>query len=73
MNSLELEVVSKTPNGGAHVKINDAGDNLGILYLDKRQLESIISILTTGSFTKDVPFSIKNPFEEMVDEIPFNY
>jgi hypothetical protein len=68
MNSLELEVVNLTSRGGAHVKINDAGDNLGILYLDKKQFEAIIGILTTGSFNKDIDFIINNPFDIETDE-----
>jgi len=62
MNSLELEVMSLTSNGGAHVKLNDGNENLGVLYLDKRQYEAIIGILTAGSFNKDVEFYITNPF-----------
>lgn len=72
MNSLELEVVSRTNNNGAHVKLNDGNENLGVLYLDKRQLESIIGILTTGCFNKDIDFLIKNPFDTE-DDISFNY
>jgi len=68
MNSLELEVVTLTGEGGAHVKLNDAGENLGILYLDKGQLEAIIGILTVGSFNKEIDFSVKNPFSEDVFE-----
>lgn len=68
MNSLELEVVTLTNNGGAHVKLNDGSENLGILYLDKKQFETIIGILTTGSFNKDVDFVIKNPFDVDTDE-----
>lgn len=73
MNSLELEVISKTNDGGAHVKLNDGNDNLGILYLDKKQFEVIIGILTTGSFQKDVDFSVKNPFDVEDDEDIFIY
>jgi hypothetical protein len=72
MNSLELEVVTLTSGGGAHVKLNDDGENLGILYLDKRQLEAIIGILTVGSFNKEINFSINNPFseDELDEDLP---
>jgi hypothetical protein len=66
--------VSKTGNGGAHVKINDGSENLGVLYLDQRQLHSLIGILTTGTFAKEVEFIIKNPFEDGEEEdIVFDY
>jgi hypothetical protein len=74
MNSLELEVISQTGNGGAHVKLNDNGENLGILYLDKNQLNTLIGILITGSFNKEVDFTVKNPFEDSEEEdIMFDY
>jgi hypothetical protein len=64
MNKLELEVVTLTKGGGAHVKLNDDGENLGILYLDKRQLDAIIGVLTVGTFNKEIDFSVINPFFE---------
>jgi predicted enzyme involved in methoxymalonyl-ACP biosynthesis len=72
MNRLELEVVTVTKDGGAHVKLNDNGENLGILYLDKKQLSTIIGVLTVGSFNKEIDFSVVNPFydegaEELTD------
>jgi hypothetical protein len=73
MNNLELEVVTLTGGGGAHVKLNDGNENLGILYLDKKQFEAIIGILTTGSFQKDIDFSIKNPFDQDEGEEFFSY
>lgn len=74
MNSLELEVVSRTKAGGAHVKINDGGENLGVLYLDRNQYETIKGILTAGAFQKDVDFIISNPFEDAEDvEDIFDY
>lgn len=75
MNSLELEVVSLTGEGGAHVKLNDGRENLGYLYLDKKQFETMISILTTGAFQKDVEFLFNNPFESSEDQEDdfFNY
>lgn len=75
MNSLELEVISTTKGGGVHVKINDGRDNLGVLYLDKTQYETLLGILSAGSFQKDVDFIVKNPFdqEDEIDNDIFNY
>jgi hypothetical protein len=73
MNNLELEIVSRTTNGGAHVKLNDNNENLGILYLDNRQLEVLTGILTVGSFNKEVEFTVKDPFEGDSSEDIFGY
>jgi hypothetical protein len=73
MNSLELEVVSTTKGGGVHVKVNDGVENLGILYLDRKQYEVLIGILSAGSFQKDVEFVVSNPFEQEDECEIFNY
>ncbi len=66
MNSLELEVISVAKSGATHVKLNSDLDDLGVLYLDKQQFETIRRILARGCFENNIDFDIKNPFE--VDE-----
>ncbi len=72
MNSLELEIDKFTSNGGVHVKVNSDRENLGILYLTEEQFNSIKRIITSGCFTNNIDFEIKNPFdvdEELEDDI----
>lgn len=68
MNSLELLVKSKTSSGAVHLELKSSGDDLGILYLSEEQYNSIIHILRSGCFNKDVDFNIEDPYNNEEEE-----
>lgn len=63
MNNLEIEVVKHTDSGGAHIKLNSDGDNLGFLYVNADQYKSLKSVLTAGCFKNSIDFNLKNSFD----------
>lgn len=68
MTSLELLVKSKTSTGAVHLEIKSSGDDLGILYLSTDQYNSIVQILRTGCFNKEVDFHLDDPYNSEEDE-----
>lgn len=74
MNSLEMEVVKHTEKGGAHIKLNSDGDNLGFLYLSEEQYKTLKGVLTSGCLKNSVNFNLKNSFDTedyINDDNPF--
>jgi hypothetical protein len=68
MSSLELLVKSKTQSGAVHLEIKSSGDDLGILYLSADQFNTMVQILRTGCFNKEVDFVIDDPYNSEEDE-----
>lgn len=62
MNSLELEVKSRTQSGAVHLQIKSSGDELGLLYLTDQQYIELLKILRVGCFNKEVDFSVNDPY-----------
>lgn len=75
MNSLELFIKNKTNNGSVHLEIKSSGDELGMLYLSEEQFNTLVNILRTGCFNKEVDFTVNDPYnrEEDEGERPFDF
>jgi hypothetical protein len=68
MESLELTVVNKTEKGVVHAHLKNSGDDLGVLYLTEKQYNSLISIIRTGCFNKEVDFIVEDPYNSEDEE-----
>jgi hypothetical protein len=68
MESLELTVVNKTDKGVVHAQLKNAGDDLGVLYLTEKQYNSLIGIIRTGCFNKEVDFVVEDPYNMEEEE-----
>lgn len=68
MDSIELTVVNKTDSGAIHAHIKSSGDDLGLLYLTEKQYFSLVNVLRTGCFNKDVDFLVNDPYNDDEEE-----
>lgn len=68
MDSLEIVVSNKTPNGVVHAQLKSSGDDLGVLYLTEQQYNTLTNILRTGCFNKEVDFIVEDPYNSDEEE-----
>lgn len=64
MNSIELNVTSRTSRGGVHVQVKADRDDIGVLYLTKEQYINLSNLLQVGCFNKDIDFIVTDPYNE---------
>lgn len=68
MQTVKLDIASYTTTGVAHTSLTINGNDVGMLYLDKHDLETLGAILEKGcNLSDDILFEQNEPEAEEFD------